>query len=283
MKAKIEKAAEIGFCFGVRRAIEIIEKAAKQYGRLETLGAVVHNEQVLQRLNSLGVDIVNSVGEAGNEITAVSSHGVSPEIESRLREKSKIVIDTTCSFVRRAQIAAKKLAEEGFFVIIYGEAMHAEVKGILGWAQEKGLATLDTSPIREMQNIPRKLGILSQTTQIPENFTGFVKEIVEIAFQRDSEIRILDTICPGVRKRQLVSLELAGRADLILVIGGRSSANTRRLLDLCSEVTEAHLISNEDEIDSNWFKGKKYIGVTSGTSTPEETIDEIIERIKMKI
>ena len=283
MKVKIEKAAEIGFCFGVRRAIDIIEKAAQQYGKIETLGAVVHNEGVLQRLGDLGVGIVNSIDEVDGEIIAISSHGVSPDVESRLRAKSKIVIDTTCTFVKRAQLVAKKLADEGFFVIIYGEAMHAEVKGILGWAQDKGMATLDTFSIRAMKNIPSKIGILSQTTQIPENFTAFVKEVVELTFQKDSEIRILDTICPGVRKRQQVSFELARQADLILVIGGRSSANTRRLLDLCSEVAEAHLISSGHEIDSNWFKGKNYIGITSGTSTPDETINEIIEQIKQKV
>lgn len=283
MKTKIEKADEIGFCFGVRRAIEIIEKSARQYGNLDTLGAVVHNEQVLKRLESLGIGIVNSPYQTSQGVIAISSHGVGPEIESSLRANNRVVIDTTCSFVRRAQLAARKLAEEGFFVIIYGEANHAEVRGILAWAQDKGLATLDTLPLKEMKNIPRKLGILSQTTQIPENFTGFVKETVDLAFQKDAEIRILDTICPGVRKRQQVSLDLARRADLILVIGGRSSANTRRLLDLCSEVTEAHSISSASEIDPDWFKGKKHIGVTSGTSTPQETIDEIIERIKDKI
>jgi 4-hydroxy-3-methylbut-2-enyl diphosphate reductase len=279
METRIEKASEIGFCFGVRRAIDILENKVAEHGKLETLGAVVHNEQVMQRLGEIGISVIQSVKEIKGKVVAISSHGVSPQIETELRAKRVEVIDTTCPFVRRAQIAARRLSEAGFFVVIYGEAQHPEVKGILGWANGKGIATLDVKNVTISHNIARRIGILSQTTQIPEKFTAFVKDMLDLALTKDVEIRILDTICHDIRKRQSISLDLANKVDLMLVIGGHSSANTKRLLELCSAVTETHLIDKVEEIDPSWLKGNQKIGITSGTSTSVQTIDEVLRRL----
>jgi 4-hydroxy-3-methylbut-2-en-1-yl diphosphate reductase len=279
MKAKVEKAREIGFCFGVRRAIATLEKAAREVGRIDSLGEVVHNEQVLQKLNQAGVRVIQKPNDVSEGTVAISAHGVTPEVEKALRDKDVKVIDTTCPFVRRAQIAARKLAEAGFFVLIYGDSEHQEVKGILGWAQGRGLATLDIETFLKLGKIPLKVGILSQTTQIPENFNRFVKGVIDVALTKDAEIRIIDTICHDIRNRQVVSSQLAKEVDLMLVIGGWSSANTRRLLELCSSVTEARQINRADEIDPAWLEGKKRIGITSGTSTPDQTIDEVTARL----
>ncbi len=280
IKMKIIQAKELGFCYGVCRAIDMLEKAAKQYNSLETLGPVVHNEQVSKRLDKLGIHVINSLQEISSAVVAISSHGVSSEVESQLRSKPVTVIDTTCPFVSRAQIAARRLAEVGFFVIIFGEAGHPEVKGILGYAQNKGLATLDGASIAKLHTLPRRLGILSQTTQIPEHFNAFVKDVIDLTLQRDAEIRILDTICHDIRKRQSLSLDLASKVDMMLVIGGKSSANTRRLLELCSVRTETHMIEKSEEIDLLWLKGKQTIGITSGTSTAEFSITEVIKRLE---
>jgi 4-hydroxy-3-methylbut-2-en-1-yl diphosphate reductase len=277
---EIKRAEEIGFCFGVRRAIEMLEKAAQKGGGLDSLGEVVHNDQVTQRLKRLGVNVVHNIDEIKSRQVAISSHGVSPQMEAQLRSKPIEVIDTTCPFVKRAQIAARRLAEAGFFVVVYGEAQHPEVKGISGWAQGKGLATLDASQIANPQIASRHIGILAQTTQVPENFIQFVKEVIELTLNKDAEIRIIDTICHGIRKRQSNSLELAREVELMLVVGGRTSANTRRLWEVCSAVTETHLISQAKEINPDWLKGKNKIGITSGTSTSEETIDEVINSLK---
>lgn len=277
MTLVIEKAKEVGFCYGVRRAIEILEKAAHEHGGVETLGAVVHNEQVLQRLAKLGITVVKSVDQIRGKVVAISSHGVSPEVEDRLRASGLIRVDTTCPFVRRAQIAARRLAESGFYVVIYGDAGHPEVKGILGWAGGKGLASLEAGSLGSASGgLPRRIGVLSQTTQIPEHFTDFVRKLVESALTRDAEIRIIDTICHDIRKRQAVSLELAKTVDLMLVVGGRSSANTRRLTELCASVTATRQIETAENIDASWLKGKRRIGVTSGASTARETIDEVL-------
>lgn len=280
MGVNIEKAKEIGFCFGVRRAIDILEKAALENGSLETLGAVVHNEQVTRRLSEVGIKVINGIDDIKSDVVAISSHGVSPQIEAGLRAHKVKVIDTTCPYVKRAQMSARRLAEAGFWVVVYGEAQHAEVKGILGWANGKGIATLDVKPFMVSKDIPRRLGILAQTTQIPENFIKFVQEMVGLTLVKDSEIRIIDTICHDIRQRQASSLELAQKVDLMLVVGGNSSANTKRLQEICSMVTETHQIETAEEIGLSWLKGKKHIGVTSGTSTAEQTIDEIVKYLE---
>ena len=277
---KIEKTEEIGFCFGVKRAIDMLEGVVAGRGGVETLGAGVHNQQVLQRLAKIGVRVADSVDDIKGDTAAISSHGVTPEVEKRLKTRQLNIVDTTCPFVNRLQDAAAKLMESGFFIVIYGDAAHTEVKGVLGWAGGKGLATLDEKEVFKLSPLPRRLGVLSQTTQIPAHFVGFVKNLIDGAFGRDSEMRIIDTICHDIRRRQAQALELAGRVDLMLVIGGKGSANTNRLVELCSAVTETRLIETADEIDPAWFQGKQTIGVTSGASTAEVTINEVLARLE---
>jgi 4-hydroxy-3-methylbut-2-enyl diphosphate reductase len=277
---RIERAARTGFCFGVRRAINQLERLTAARGGVETLGAVVHNQQVLQRLADIGVKVVRNVGDIRGDCVVTSSHGVAPEVEEAIRARGIHVISTTCPFVQRAQVAARRLAESGFFVIVYGDAQHPEVTGILGWARGQGLATLDEKPIAVLDKLPRRIGILSQTTQVPAHFVAFAKKIIDIALVKDAEIRIIDTICHDIRQRQAAALELAHRADLMLVVGGRFSANTNRLAELCADVTETHHIETAAEIDPAWLKGKQLVGVTAGASTDERTVDEVIKRLE---
>jgi 4-hydroxy-3-methylbut-2-enyl diphosphate reductase len=277
---RIEKTEETGFCFGVKRAIDMLEKMVAERGGVETLGALVHNQQVLQRLAGIGVRVAESVDDIKGDMVAISSHGVAPEVAEQLKARHIGIIDTTCPFVNRLQNAARRLAQGGFFIVIYGNADHTEVRGVLGWAEGKGLATLDEKDIFNLDPLPRRLGVLSQTTQIPAHFVEFVKKLIDGAFGRDSEMRIIDTICHDIRRRQAQALELAGRVDLMLVIGGKGSANTNRLVELCSAVTETRLIETAAEIDPAWFEGRRNIGVTSGASTAEVTIDEVLARLK---
>jgi 4-hydroxy-3-methylbut-2-enyl diphosphate reductase len=276
---RIEKAGKTGFCFGVKRAIEIVEKVASERGKIETLGAVAHNQQVLNKLGKLGVKVVNNIEDARGDIIITSSHGVSPELEEKIRARHSEVISTTCPNVHRAQSAAEKLAESGFYVIVFGDAAHPEVKGILGWAKGKGIATTNAEAIAALKPLPRKLGILSQTTEVPAHFADFVKKIVDFALTKNFEIRIIDTFCHDLRERQTTALELAHRSDLMLVVGGRSSANTNRIAELCAKVTETHLIETAADIKKTWLKGKKHIGVTSGASTAEETVEEVMKKL----
>ena len=280
MALKVKKAAGIGFCMGVRRAIDILEQVAGERGGVETLGAVVHNQQVLKRLSEVGVSIVDSVGEIKGDLVVISSHGVSPQVIEEIKKRSIEVVDTTCPFVKRAQVAAHRLAESGFYTIVFGDAAHPEVKSILGWAEGKGVATQDAAALADIEKLPRRLGVLSQTTQIPAEFARFVREIIDIALVKDSELRIIDTICHDIRRRQADTLKLAQESDLVLVVGGKTSANSRHLVELCSKVAETHLIQTADDIKEEWLEGKQGIGVTSGASTDEQTIDEVVTRLE---
>ena len=280
MALKIEKAAGIGFCFGVRRAVDILEKVARERGGVETLGAVVHNQQVLQRLAGIGVRLARSVDDIQGDTVAIGAHGVDPQLEDELRARHINIINTTCPFVHRAQIAARRLAKSGFFVIIYGDAEHAEVRGVLGWADGKGVAALDDRFIAGSDYLPRRLGILSQTTQIPACFTEFVKKLIDSALTKDSELRVIDTICHDIRRRQAAAIKLANKVDLMLVIGGRNSANTNHLVELCSTATKTHLIETAEDIQPSWLQGQSHIGVTAGASTAEQTINEVLQKLE---
>ena len=281
MVLRIEKAAGMGFCFGVRRAIDILEKVAGEQGSVETLGPVVHNKQVVQRLADIGVRVARDIADIQGDTVATGAHGVSPQIEEEIRDRHIHIVNTTyCPFVRRAQLVAARLVKAGFFVVVYGDADHPEVKGILGWAGGKGLATLDEKAVATLTPLPRRIGVFAQTTQIPANFTEFAKKLIDSAFVRDSELRIIDTICHDIRKRQAAALELASKVDLMFVIGDHTSANTNRLAELCSTATETHLVETAEEIQESWLEGHSHIGVTGGASTPEETINEVLTKLE---
>jgi 4-hydroxy-3-methylbut-2-en-1-yl diphosphate reductase len=276
---RIERAADLGFCFGVRRALGILEDAARQKGGVETLGALVHNQQVMSRLHSLGVRTVSDVSEITGQTVIVSSHGVGPKVLQEIKDRGIEIVDTTCPFVQRAQTAARRLSEAGFFTIIYGDVNHPEVKGILGWADGNGIATLSAGDLDKI-DLPRHIGLLSQTTQVPARFIDFAKKVTEKAMVKDAELRLVDTVCHDIRLRQAAALDLASRANLMLVIGGHHSANTRHLVDLCAAKTETHLIETEAEIEPSWLTGKELIGVTAGASTAPETIDAVVRRLE---
>ncbi len=280
MKYVVRKAARTGFCFGVKKAVETLEKVAQIRGRVEPLGAVVHNRQVMKRLSSLGVQVADSLDDITGNTVAIGAHGVSPEMENEIRTRFSDVINTTCPFVQRAQMTARRLSKSGFFVIIFGDGNHREVKGILGWAENHGMATLDTMPIQQLPSIPRRIGIISQTTQVPADFNRFAGEVFNLTYGKDSEIRIIDTICHDIRERQQATIDLAKKVDLMLVIGSNTSANSNHLAKMCSAVTEARLIESSEEISRSLLDGHHTIGVTGGASTDEAAIQEVIDTLK---
>jgi len=278
-KVEVKKARELGFCFGVRRAIKIIETAAKEHQGIVTLGPIVHNRLVVSKLAEMGVNVVSDLAQIQDGIVAIASHGVSPELLSQIQAQRLSVIDTTCPIVRSAQKAAHKLAEAGFGVVIFGEATHPEVKGLLGWAGDKAVATLDGERIAN-SGLPRRLGILSQTTQSVSQFTEFTHKIISGVCLYVRELRILNTLCLETQKRQEAALELAGKSELMIVVGGHNSANTQRLAEVCSSSVETHSIETAAEIEEGWLSRKQHIGVTAGASTPDEAIDEVMLKLE---
>lgn len=278
-KVEVEKARELGFCLGVRRAIKIIETAAREHEGIATLGPIVHNQMVVTRLADMGVRAVTEPDQLRGGIIAIASHGISPELLSQIQAQQLRVIDTTCPIVRSAQKAAQKLSELGFGVVIYGEATHPEVKGLLGWAGTGAIATLDGKEIATL-GLPRRLGIVSQTTQSHSQFAEFTSRVISDVFPYVRELRIINTLCQETQKRQEAALELAVKSELMIVVGGHNSANTQRLAEVCSPIVETHLIETAAEIEEGWLSGKRHVGITAGASTPDEAIDEVVLKLK---
>jgi 4-hydroxy-3-methylbut-2-en-1-yl diphosphate reductase len=280
MTLLVSKASGTGFCYGVNRAIELLEKAALEKGRIQTLGPVVHNEQVLHRLAGQGITSANTVEEMTAKTVAIGAHGVTPEIDAQIKAKFSDVIDTTCPFVRRAQTAIRKLVDEKFFVVIYGESEHTEVKGLMGYTKGNGLATMSTVfEIPSGETPVTRVGFVSQTTQIPVQFNDFVKKTLDRTLIKDGETRIIDTICHDMRERQQSALELAKRVDLMLVVGSRTSANTNHLAGMCAAITRTYLIQTAADIRPFWFQAYPHVGVTGGASTSAETIEEVLTKL----
>ena len=276
----VEKATEIGFCFGVRRALRLLEEAAQTHGRVETLGSVVHNRQAVESLEQLGVRRLESLEEATGNVIAVTSHGLSHDMIEQIKARGFEIVDTTCPNVRRAQKAAEELGKDGFWVVIYGDVDHPEVRGVLGWVGRIGTATLDSGVVRKLAGRHRRVGILSQTTQNAEHFVSFATEVISALLPRVEELRIVNTICDATRKRQEAALKVAKRVDLMIVVGGHESANTRRLAEVCADTgVETHHIETAEEVQDSWLKPRR-IGITAGASTPDHVIDEVIRKLE---
>lgn len=277
---KIQKADKLGLCFGVGRAIKLLKEAANKYGEIETLGPVAHNRLLVQQLNDLGVKPIDNLDQVRGKILAITTHGTSPAVLSEIKSRHTRVIDTTCPIVRKAQNAARELAEAGFDVIVFGDSEHSEVKGLLGWAGDRGIAALSTRQIGRMAKSSSRLGIISQTTQTQSAFLEFVRQLVGVVGRRIEEIRIINTLCKVVQDQQEAAAKLARWSQLMIVIGGSNSANTAHLVEICSPLVETHSVETADEVRTSWLAGKNQIGITAGASTPDEAVDALVARLK---
>jgi (E)-4-hydroxy-3-methyl-but-2-enyl pyrophosphate reductase len=278
---KIEKAEKLGLCFGVRRAIKLLQGAANKYGEIETLGPLAHNRLLVEALTNLGVKPINHLDQAQGKILAITTHGTGPAVLSEIRARHIHVIDTTCPIVRKAQNAAKELAEADFDVFIFGDEKHSEVKGLLGWTGDKGMAALDMNQIyNKLGKSPSRVGIISQTTQTQSDFIKFAKQLVDIFGAKIDEMRLVNTLCKVTQRQQEAALKLAHKSQLMIVIGGGNSANARHLVEICSPVVETHLVETADEVDTSWLAGKHHVGITAGASTPDEAVEELIDKLR---
>ena len=276
---KIELARVYGFCPGVRRAVEMIEEHLARKGAVATLGAIVHNSRVVETLARKGATVVKSVAEIETPAVAITAHGAGHEVYEEIRRRGLKLVDTTCPIVKRAQEVARDLAREGYTVLIYGEEAHPEVRGILSWTAGKGYATMSADDLPPFKG--GKLGIVSQTTKDPETFWGFVREVIRRLHPRIKDLRVVDTTCPETGRRYRAALELAERVQAIFVVGSRNSANTRKLAETCEKTgVPTYFIESADEISPEWVRGLERVGVTAGASTPDELVEEVVERLK---
>lgn len=270
---KIFKPPEYGFCYGVKRTIEIAYKEAKKsLLPIYTYGPLIHNPQVVEFLKSKNIIPVKSLSEIPKGKLLIRSHGISPHLLQEAKDLGFSVIDATCPFVKRVQKYAIQLVEEGYEVFIIGEKDHPEVQGILGHTNYKAKVIEDGERLK-IKN--KKLGIVAQTTMSMKKFKKMIEKLIDLG----NEIRIFNTICKDVILRQQHTTELAKKVDLMLVVGGRNSANTRRLVEIAKEWTETYHIETEEEIQNEWLVGKNRIGIASGASTP----DWIIKRVERKL
>jgi 4-hydroxy-3-methylbut-2-enyl diphosphate reductase len=245
------------------------ERTAKT-SNTASLGPLIHNQQVVERMEKQGVRVVGAVKETQQGDTLIiRSHGVPPEVYSEAKDNEIHVVDATCPFVQKAQRLAAE-ASQNSEVIVVGDSLHPEVQGILGWAGANARAI---EKLEEAREIPfyEKISVLAQTTQPAANFQLIVEELRK----HTNELTVHNTICNATEERQTVARELAGKVEVMIVVGGRNSANTRKLAGICSELTKTHLIETADELEEEWFNGVKTAGLTAGASTPDWIIEEV--------
>jgi 4-hydroxy-3-methylbut-2-en-1-yl diphosphate reductase len=294
MPGQIILADAMGFCWGVRRTLRIVEEQANPLNRIATIGDVIHSPQVVDRLRSRGLDTAESVAEAnerGYRRVAITAHGASPARAERARGLGIDVVDTTCPLVTKVQRLARKLVEQGYFLVVYGDGRHPEVQGILGWANttrsvaamsigDLPWARADSGSGATGSSIPRKVAVVSQTTKIVDEFLVFSRELLMQVGRDGAELRICNTICAPTTERQNAIARLAKSTDLILVVGGRKSSNTTRLAELARKHgVAAHHIESASEIDDRWLSPEQDVGVTAGASTPDDVIRGVIDAL----
>ncbi len=243
---------------------------------MHTLGALIHNPQEVARLEAHGVHQVESLAAVPEGTVILSAHGVDPSVEAEARARGLEVIDATCPFVLRAHEHIRQLAAEGYAVVILGDPGHREVIGLA--ARAEGKATIITSA-EEVDALPpaAKYGLVVQTTQRPER----LREVAGALAERSRELRVFNTICEATVKRQESAHDLAVTVDTIIVVGGRNSANTARLAEICAATgTPTHHIETADELDRAWIAGAERVGVTAGASTPDWIVLDVAARLK---
>jgi len=277
MKIKVAKCA--GFCFGVKRAINIAENALKGLrggDKIYSLGPIIHNPQVVDSLFKKGLEVIKGLEKINSGTVIISSHGAPVETLEDIKEKGIRLIDATCPFVKYAQNIVKDLKKEGYGIVIVGDSTHPEVKALRSIAGNSLVLTL--SPKGRGKGKGVKLGVISQTTQ---NKVSYINEIKKILNQDFSEVKIFNTICNDTAKRQSATRGILKGCDLAIVIGGKNSANTKRLWQICKESgVDSFHIETELELKKEWFKGRKGVGITSGASTPDSMVKNAITRIK---
>lgn len=274
MKVTLAKSA--GFCFGVKRAVEMVYKEAETGKKVYTLGPIIHNEQVVQDLEQKGVRVIDTpeeLSKAEDATVIIRSHGISADVYHQLEDKKVRIVDATCPFVSKIHRIVEKKYQEGSCIVIVGNANHPEVEGINGWCN--GAATVIGS-VSEAENYSqepaRKLCVVAQTTF---NYKKF-KDIVDIFSKKSYDIDVMNTICNATEERQTEAAAIAGDSDAMIVIGGKHSSNTQKLYEICKNVClDTHFIQTLDDLDLKQFQSFRSVGITAGASTPNTIIKEV--------
>ena len=278
---KVLLAKSRGFCFGVEDAIEIAEAAIEEHGagRVVALGPVIHNKQVVSKLEAEGLQQSGELEQLkpDSHSVLIRSHGASPETFARAESMGLQVIDATCVLVKRAQNVVQEMHRDGYHVVMIGDANHPEVKGVIAYAPNVTVVD-EESDLEEALPYRERLGIVAQTTHAPEHVA---KMIAKILCRPYREVKIVNTLCLEVVHRQEAAVELADRVEVMFVLGGLHSANTRESARLCKERgRETYHLEGWMQFEPHMVAGKSVAGVTAGASTPEWIISEFVSHLK---
>lgn len=291
---KIIVADVLGYCWGVRRAVDLIQKAASPDSRIAPIGDIIHNPQVVERLLAQGVEGAASVEDAskqGFKRVAITAHGMGPHLAVEAAERNLELVDTTCPLVTKVQRLAQKLVRQGYYLVVYGDSYHPEVKSVLGWA-----ATSKSVAAKKIVDLPwnaprgstkegattppRKVALVSQTTKNVDELMKFSAELQAMVMPDGGEFRLCNTICEPTTERQNALKRLVGQVDVVLAIGGRKSSNTARLAEVGNVMgVPSYHIERLEDIEAAWLVDATNVGVTAGASTPDDVIASVVEHL----
>ena len=274
---KVIVAEKCGFCHGVRNAISMAEEILKKEKTVYCLGPIIHNKDVVERLARAGLKTVDSVKEIDAGTVLIRSHGAAPKQIEKLKKKGLRIVDATCVLVKRLQQIAKQLEKDGYKVVVIGNENHPEVRAVVGCAEDVTVVA-DESDLRRLPE-NGKLGIVCQTTQSPEYFSGMLCAIARHGF---TELKAINTLCKEAIKRQESAVQLCKKVDIMFVLGGLQSANTLKLAELCKKFNKQTFhLQNWSELDKRLLFGKNTAGVTAGASTPKWIISEFVKNLEV--
>ncbi|PRM90056.1 4-hydroxy-3-methylbut-2-enyl diphosphate reductase [Aliarcobacter cryaerophilus] len=274
---KIELASSYGFCFGVKRAIEIAQK----YENSATMGPLIHNEDEINRLKKdFNVGLYSNLSDAKPDDTVIiRTHGIPKNDLRDLKKGVKKVINATCPFVTTPQNIVKNMSKEGYSILIFGDIEHPEVKGVKSYACDLDDVhiILCTEDLKNLKFKNNKIACVAQTTKKKETYLEIINELI----LKNKEVRVFNTICDATFENQDAARDISIKSDVMVVIGGKSSSNTKQLHSICLENCEdSYLIENEQDLEISWFKDKKFCGITAGASTPDWVIQKVCDKIK---
>ncbi len=272
---KITVAKSAGFCFGVKRAIDLAQDIASKNKDVYTFGPLIHNPQEVSRLEKENIRGIEDDSKIEKGVLVLRTHGIPLDIYENLSKKENIkIVDAACPFVKKAQDIIKELSKDSEQIVIVGEKKHPEVVALVSYGKGKCLVVEDKNDVKNVKKTDI-IYIVSQTTQSPKKFEEIVNEISKI-----SQVKVFNTICRATFDRQSAAAKLAKEVDVMIVIGGKNSGNTTRLYQICSNITKTYHIEDVDEIEPAWFDKVETVGITAGASTPDWIIENIKGRIK---
>lgn len=273
---KVMVAEKCGFCPGVRNAINLAKKTLEHEKDVSSLGHIIHNEDVVSQLAEDGLKSVDSIDAIEYGTVLIRSHGATQEELDKIDRKGLKIVDATCVLVKRVQKIARQLHEESYKVVIIGDKDHPEVKAVVGYAEDVEVVGSPEDLDKLSKN--SKLGVICQTTQSPDYFAEMIAAIAKQGF---SEMKIINTLCRETMERQQAAVKLCRQVDIMFVLGGLHSANTRKLAELCKKHnSQTYHLQNWNELDTTVLRGKATAGVTAGASTPDAVIQEFVQNLE---